>query len=74
MNKPGERHLFNQFDKLFRKMDKPEPLRLLSHALFVALNGVLITFRNYPGRKPKYVRRHMLHIGRLIAGSFSNNQ
>jgi len=67
-----ERHLFDQFDKLFRKMNKPEPVRLLSHALFAALNGVLITFRNYPGRKPKDVRRHMLHIGRLIAERFSN--
>lgn len=66
----AERQLFDQFDRLFRKMNSPEPVRLLSHAFFAALNGVLITFRNYPGRTSKAVRRHMLNISRVIAGSF----
>ncbi|HOE33994.1 MAG TPA: TetR/AcrR family transcriptional regulator [Smithella sp.] len=66
----AERQIFDQFDKLFRKMNCPEPVRLLSHAFFAALNGVLITFRNYPGRTSKAVRRHMLNIARIIAGSF----
>lgn len=69
-----ERHFFDQFDKLFRKLHKPEPVRLLSHALFAALNGVMITFRNYPGREPEAVRQHMLHVARSIAHSFSANQ
>ncbi len=68
----AERRIFDQFDRLFRKMNKPESVRLLSHALFAALNGVLITFRNYPGRPPKAVRQHMLNIARVIARSFSN--
>mgnify|MGYP004703730697 CR=1 FL=1 len=68
----AERRIFDQFDKLFRKMNKPEPVRLLSHAFFAALNGVLITFRNYPGRTPAAVHQHMLKIARVIAGSFSN--
>jgi len=68
----AERRIFDLFDKLFRKMKRPEPVRLLSHALFAALNGVLITFRNYPGRKPRDVRQHMLNVARVIARSFSN--
>src|SRR5512145_559818 len=67
----AERRIFDQFDKLFRKMKKPEPVRPLSHAFFAALNGVLITFRNYPGRTPRDVRQHMLNIARVIARSFS---
>jgi len=67
----AERRIFDQFDRLFRKMKKPEPVRPLSHAFFAALNGVLITFRNYPGRSTKAVRQHMLNIARVIAGSFS---
>lgn len=66
----AERRIFDQFDRLFKKLKKPEPVRLLSHAFFAALNGVLITFRNYPGRTSKAVRRHMLNIARIIAGSF----
>ena len=68
----AERRVFDQFDRMFRKMNKPEPVRPLSHAFFAALNGVLITFRNYPGRTAKAVRQHMLNIARLIAGSFGN--
>jgi len=67
----AERRVIDQFDRMFQKMKKPEPVRQLSHAFFAALNGVLITFRNYPGRTPKAVRQHMLNIARVIARSFS---
>jgi len=70
----AERRIFDQFDRLFQKINKPEPVRLLSHAYFAALNGVLITFRNYPGRTTKAVRQHMLNVARVIAQSFSNTQ
>ena len=66
----AERRIFDQFDRLFRKMNRPEPVRPLSHALFAALNGVLITFRNYPGRTPQAVRRHMLKVAGVLARSF----
>jgi len=66
----AERRVFDQFDRMFQKMKKPEPVRPLSHALFAALNGVLITFHNYPGRKKEEVRKHMLVISRVIANSF----
>jgi AcrR family transcriptional regulator len=68
----AERRIFDYFDRMFQKMKKQEPVRPLSHAFFAALNGVLITFRNYPGRTTKAVRQHMLNIARVIAGSFSN--
>jgi AcrR family transcriptional regulator len=69
----AERRIFDQFDRLFNKMKRAEPVRPLSHAFFAALNGVLITFRNYPGRSPKAVRRHMLNIAEVIARSFSSD-
>lgn len=68
----AERRIFDQFDRMFQKMKKPEPIRLLSHAFFAALNGVLITFRNYPGRTTETVRQHMLNIARIIARSFGD--
>ena len=68
----AERRIIGQFDRMFQKMNKPEPVRHLSHAFFAALNGVLITFRNYRGRTTKAVRQHMLNISQVIAQSFSN--
>lgn len=70
----AERQFFDRFDILFRKMKKPEPVRPLSHAFLAALNGVMITFRNYPGRTPEAVRQHMMNIARIIDRSFSNIQ
>ena len=67
-----ERLLFDEFDKLFRKMtgEGEGEVRLLSHAFFAALNGVLITFRNYPGRNREEVIRHMRRIAGIIANKF----
>jgi len=67
-----ERLLFDEFDKLFRKMAevKEGDVRLLSHAFFAALNGVLITFRNYPGRNGEEVVRHIGRIAGIIANKF----
>jgi AcrR family transcriptional regulator len=65
-----ERQLFDQFDELFRKMGAEGDIRLLSHAFFAALNGVLITFRNYPGRSQEDVARHMIRVAEVIAGKF----
>lgn len=66
----SERRLFDKFDTLFRKVNMPEPVRPLSHAFFAALNGVLITFRNYPGRNLKDVHQHMHRIARIIVSKF----
>ena len=69
-----ERLLFDEFDKLFRKMTgiREVDVRLLSHAFFAALNGVLITFRNYPGRNREEVIRHIGRIAGVIANKFKS--
>ena len=68
----AERRIIDLFDRMFQKMKKPEPVRKLSHAFFAALNGVLITFRNYRGRTTMAVHQHMLNISQVIARSFGN--
>jgi AcrR family transcriptional regulator len=70
----AERSIFDQFDILFRKMNLAEPVRPLSHAFFASLNGVLITFRNYPGRSKEAVHKHMMKISKVIAKKFSSVQ
>jgi AcrR family transcriptional regulator len=69
----AERRIFDQFDVLFRKLGVAEPVRILSHALFAALNGILITFWDYPGRSRREVRQHMLRLARVVAGKFAGD-
>ncbi len=66
----AERLLLDQMDKLFIKMKSKGNIRMLSHAYFAAMNGVLITFRNYPGRSKDEVADHMKKLGKIIAQKF----
>lgn len=65
-----ERNLLEAFDELFRKTGARGNVRLISHAFFAALNGILITFRNYPGRKKEESRRHIQRLARIMAEIF----
>lgn len=66
----GERILLDQFDKIFSKMNSGNNVRMLSHAYFAAMNGIVITFRNYPGRSKEEVLNHMQALGKIIAAKF----
>lgn len=64
------RTLLEKVDALFTRRGIKQP-RLLSHAFFAALNGILITFHNYPGRSKEEVRDHMHNLGRIMALLFN---
>jgi AcrR family transcriptional regulator len=67
-----ERSLLDIFDSLFRKMGARENTRIMSHCFFAALNGIIITFRRYPGRTREELKKHMDHLGRIMARMFIN--
>ncbi len=60
------RELLDLFDSVFLKLGKKKNIRLLSHALFSALSGILIAFRNYPGRAEEEKIAHMKRVGSVI--------
>lgn len=65
------RMLLDRLETILAAKNPPEDTRALAHAIFAALNGVLITFRNYPGRDRQAVLNHMKFLGKLIARRFS---
>jgi AcrR family transcriptional regulator len=65
-----ERRLLDAFDEMFRAIGAKGEVRLISHAFFASLNGILITFRNYPGRDAHDTRRHMLRLARIVSCAF----
>jgi len=66
----AERHLVNVFDEAFKKMGASGNVRLLSHAFLAALNGIVITFRNYPGRTTEETAKHVHRLASLMATVF----
>lgn len=45
--------------------------RLTAHALFSALNGVMISYARYPGRTDADIRKHTLRLADIIADIFA---
>ena len=62
------RRILNIFDTIFIKMNYDGDVRLLSHAFFSCLSGILISFRKYPGRTDDEIRTHMKRVGAIIRG------
>ena len=65
-----ERALLDMFDRVFRKSGFTEDVRFHSHTFFAALNGILISFRKYPGRSEKDVITHMKRLAAIVTRTF----
>jgi len=64
------RPLLDRFEMLFKKLGAETDTRLLAHCFFSALNGILITFRDYPGRSKEDVARHIKRLSRITGRMF----
>jgi AcrR family transcriptional regulator len=65
LNKIG-RDLMDLFETVFIYSGCKNDTRLLSHTLFSCLSGILIAFRNYPGRSEQERISHMKKIGSVV--------
>lgn len=60
------RSLMDLFESVFRKLGCQKDARILAHTLFSCLSGILIAFRNYPGRTEAERIAHMTRIGEMV--------
>jgi len=56
------RQFMDLFETIFKKAGCITDTRLMAHTLFACLSGVLIAFRNYPGRSEQERVTHMKRI------------
>ena len=66
-----ERALLDQFNDFFNRINPEKNNRITAHAFFAALNGILITYRNYPGREITDVHKHMKQLATVMAAMFA---
>jgi AcrR family transcriptional regulator len=66
------KQVLDLFDEAFKAIGYQEQIRLHSHAFFAALNGVLITYRHYPGRSEADVQKHIQRLASIISNKFSS--
>jgi len=67
---PVMRRLLDRVERIVAEAGIGDDKRLVSHALYSALNGVMISYARYPGRSTGETRRHTLRLAGIIARRF----
>lgn len=65
-----QRYFLNMIDTVITRAGAKENIRMFSHAFFASITGVVMTFRNYPGREKADIRKHMHRLALTIANAF----
>jgi AcrR family transcriptional regulator len=64
------RALMERVEVIVKSSGIKSETRLVAHALFSALNGIMISYAQYPGRSRDEIRRHTQRLAKVIAGCF----
>ena len=67
----AQRSVIDKIEVIFRLGFPGQNTRVVSHAFFASLNGILISFRNYPGRDIEAVHAHMHVLAGRVAQRFA---
>ncbi len=68
------RELMNRIETALLSVGCKTNSRITAHALFSALNGIMISYARYPGKTDEEIRRHTLRLAKMIAGVFSGKK
>jgi len=61
-----QRYFLNMFDNVVQKAQGAEKMSINSQAFFASLAGVVLTFRNYPGRTSEEKRKSIHKLALMI--------
>ncbi len=66
-----QRHFLDLLEKVNNKTDIGMNNRLVTHAIYASVTGVVMSFKNYPGRTPEEIKRHIHRLVRIISSVFT---
>ena len=69
-----QRHFLDILEKVNNQIDIGMNNRLVTHAIYASITGVVMAFRNYPGRSKADIRRHIHRLVRIISSVFTTGQ
>lgn len=67
-----QKSFIDKIDDVLRIAGFEGSLRLFSHTFFASILGVLITFRNYPGRSRDEIKSHVHRLAGIVATVFKH--
>ena len=48
--------------------------RLVTHAIYASVIGVVMAFKKYPGRSPEEIKRHIHRLARIVSSMFTTGK
>jgi AcrR family transcriptional regulator len=67
---PVMRRLIDLIEGVIQNAGVTGDTRMTAHALFAALNGIMISYAKYPGRTLEQIRAHTVRLAGITAGFF----
>jgi AcrR family transcriptional regulator len=67
------RELMNRMEETLVSAGIQTNSRITAHALFSALNGIMISYARYPGKSDDDIRRHTLRVAKVISEIFETS-
>ncbi|MBU0991497.1 MAG: TetR/AcrR family transcriptional regulator [Proteobacteria bacterium] len=65
-----QRAFIDRIDQVIRETGATSHLRLFSHVFLSSITGLLMSFRNYPGREKEDIKNHIRRLARLLSAIF----
>ena len=69
-----QRNFLDILEKVNNLTDIGMNSRLVTHAIYAAITGVVMSFRNYPGRSPEEIKRHIHRLVRIVSSVFTTGK
>ena len=66
-----QRNFLDILEKVNNQTDIGMNNRLVTHAIYASVAGVVMSFKNYPGRSPEEIKRHIYRLVRIISSVFT---
>jgi len=66
------RSMMDRFENAVQMAGIQTETRISAHALFSALNGIMISYARYPGRSTEELKRHTLRLTDTVASIFES--
>ncbi|MBN2225086.1 MAG: TetR/AcrR family transcriptional regulator [Deltaproteobacteria bacterium] len=71
---PVMRRIIDLIQEVLKNAEVGGNTRMTSHALFSALNGIMISYAKYPGRSLEEIRAHTVRLAGVVAGFFEQGE
>jgi AcrR family transcriptional regulator len=69
-----QRHFLDILERVNDQTDIGDHNRLVTHAIYASITGVVMAFKNYPGRPPEEIKKHIHRLVRIVSSVFTTGQ